>query len=310
MVSLVIDIQSDVVEGSLIKFPPKGTSRMPHILYSASLHIPRKHHTDEDYLVKTMVRTLEELSLGISRELPRLSPEPVESIHYILSTPWAVSQTKTGKIDEPGTVVIEQKVFGLDPEVSSAFTLSSEKIIRKIQAAVTAHLRIKKEFFHSAILLQYLTSRTMMGDGGEYCVLHIHGEHTDVVVVKKGLTPFLATFPTGTSTLVRNMSHAMKSSYEAASSSIKMYTQLQLDEMEHKKIEKILLTLMKAWQRDYSEALTGLGETSPLPQKIHLYSGESCAPLFKNVLEELGCEVVIHHEPLREVHSFALKDVI
>jgi hypothetical protein len=353
MLSLVIDIQSDVIEGTLIKFPPKGTPAPPQILYSASLHIPRKPNTDGDYITKMMLRTIEELSLGVVKEMRGVTQEPIQSIHYILSSPWVVSNSKTIQIEYPNDttitaktvnevieadrkdliaknapdmVFVEQKIFDVELngysiahyegktakhlKISFAFTLSSEHIIKKIQSAIAKNIHVKHEYFHSAILLQYLSSRSMMGEGEEYIVLHVHGELTDVVVVKKGFSSYLASFPFGTSTLIRKVCNSLKTSYETTSSMLTMYMEKKLNDEEQKKIETVLMQVLKGWHAECTQTFNGIGEHVALPRHIHLYSGKPFAPLFKIILDQANFETLIHDEPLREVHSFALKDVI
>lgn len=354
MLSLVIDIQSDVIEGTLIKFPPKAQAPLaPEILYSASLHIPRKINTDGDYLTKMMLRTVEDLSLGMAKEMKGITKESLDSIHYILSSPWVLSQSKTINVEyeretevtdktvreiidadrkdlisknAADMVFVEQKIFDVqlngysiahyqgkkakNLKISFAFTLSSEHIIKKIQGAVAQHLRVKKEHFHSAILLQYLSSRALTAEGEEYVVLHVHGELTDVVAVKKGFSSYLASFQFGTSTLTRKVCHSLDGKYETTCSLLSMYMDKKLNDEEVKKVETVLMQVLKGWQAECSKTFDGIGEHVALPRRVHLYSDKMYAPLFKIILEQANFEVVIHDEPLREVHSFALKDVI
>jgi hypothetical protein len=353
MLSLVIDIQSDVIEGTLIKFPPKATPEQPQILYSASLHIPRKPNTDGDYLTKMMIHTIEDLALGFVKETKGVTMEPIQSIHYILSSPWVISNSKTINIEydketeitdaivrdiieadrkdlvsknEPDMVFVEQKIFEVQLngyslenyhgkrakslKISFAFTLSSEHIIKKIQGAIDQHIHVKKQYFHSAILLQYLSSRSIASDGEEYVVLHIHGELTDVVVVKKGFSSYLASFSFGTSTLTRKVCHSMNSTFETTTSTLAMYMEKKLSDDAQKKVETVMMPLLKGWQAECMHVFQGIGEHVVIPKVIHLYSSGVFLPLFKKTLEESDFEVVIHGEPLREVHSFALKDVI
>jgi cell division ATPase FtsA len=353
MLSLVIDIQSDVIEGTLIRFQPKGVAHVPEILYSTSVHVPRKLSATGEYMAKLMLRAIEDLALNVAKEMNSLSTGPIQSIHYILSSPWILSQSKMVEVKfekdtavteamvkqviensrqeliktyEPDMVFIEQKVFDVELNgysvanylnkkarslrISFAFTLSSETVVKKIKGAVAQHLRIKDGFFHSAILLQYLTSRAVVKESEEYIVLHIHGELTDVVVVKKGFSSYLASFPYGTTTLVRKISASLKNNTEATASMINMYMEKKLSDEEQAKLETVLFNIINGWRAEAKTTFAGIGEHVIMPRKIHLYSNTPFAPLFKKTLEEENFDVVIHDEPLREVHSFALKDVI
>ncbi len=356
MLSLVIDIQSDVVEGTLIKFPPKTAKlpdpQNPEILYSTAFNVPRKVHTDGDYMAKMMLRAVEDVASCVVKEMGSITDEQIQSVHYILSSPWVISQSKTVEVVyeketeitdsmvkaviekdreeliakyEADMVFVEQKIFDVELngysiekyhgkraktlKISFAFTLSSDKVIKKIQAAIVQHLHVKKDYFHSAILLQYLSSRAVAA-GEEYTVLHVHGEFTDVVVVKKGFSSYLASFPFGTSTLIKKTSATLNTSFEMTSSTLSMYMEKKLNDEELKNVEIVLMPILNGWQSECTKTLAGIGEHVALPKTIHLYTGGPFAPLFKLSLEQINYEVVIHDEPLREVHSFALKDVI
>lgn len=347
MNALVIDIQSDVIEGTLVNFPGG------EILYATTVRISRKNHMDGDYLTKMMLKAIEDLCLHMVKETSALSREPIHTIHYILSTPWVTSQSKTVKIEyekdteinegtihaiieadrkqliatyEDDMIFVEQKVFdvGLNGysvddyrgkkartlKVSFAFTLSSDRIIQKIQSAVSKNLRVKKEFFHSAILLQYLSSRNMSGESDEYIVLHVHGELTDVVVVKKGFSSYLASFPFGASTLTRKTSIALKSTFEETSSTFALYHDKKLEEKEEHKITDILMPIMKGWQAECTRSFEEISKHVLLPGAVHLYSESPLIPLFQQSLEEMKFKVAPHEGPLRQIHIAALRDVI
>ncbi len=352
MLCLVIDIQSDAVEGTLIKFPPKTAPQNPEILYATTFTIPRKATTDGDYMAKVMQNAVEEVASCVVKEIGALTDEPIQAVHYILSSPWVISQSKTVEVNyeketeitdssvrkvidadrqeliqkyEPDMMFIEQKIFDVELngysvekyqgkkaktlKISFAFTLSSDKVVKKIQAAIAQHLHIKKDYFHSAILLQYLSSRAI-AESEEYIVLHVHGELTDVVVVKKGFSSYLASFPFGTSTLVRKTCITLKSTFEMAGSTLAMYMEKKLSDEEQKNVETVLMPILNGWQAECSKTFQGIGDHVMLPRTIHLYTNGPFAPLFKLTLEQSNFEVIIHEEPLREVHSFALKDVI
>jgi cell division ATPase FtsA len=353
MLCLVIDIQSDVVEGTLIKFPPKTDPQNPEVLYATTFNVPRKTHANGDYMVKVMLAAVKDVVSCIVKEVAALTEEPIQSVHYILSSPWIISQSKTIEVAyekdteitdsvvkkvietdrqdlvqkyEADMVFVEQKIFDVELngysiekfqgkrarrlKISFAFTLSSDKIVKQIQSVVQQHLHIKKDYFHSAILLQYLSSRAVAVEGEEYIVLHAHGEYTDVVVVKKGFSSYLASFPFGTSTLIRKTCITLNSTFETTDSKLAMYMDKKLDDEEQQNVEKVLMPILKGWQSECAKTFEGIGEHVALPRIVHLYSGGPFAPLFKVSLEEVNFEVVIHDEPLREVHSFALKDVI
>lgn len=350
MLALVIDIQSDVVSGSLVNFRDKTLGH--ETLYSTTARIPHKTHVSATYLEKIMLKAVEDLCLHIVKALPGTTKEPIQSIEYILSTPWVISQSKTVKIkyevdteiteriikdiiDEdrkvfltgnPADMVfVEQKIFSVELNgyavenykgkraktltVSFAFTLSSTKLLKDIENALHKHLHIKKHTYHSAILLQYLSSRALSLEEDEYVVLHVHGELTDIVMVKKGSNSLLASFPFGTSTLVRKVSASMKSSFEETSSILSMHGDTQLEKSQAKEVEATLSPIIKGWQAEFRKMLESIGKGIILPRAVHLYMDSPLLPIFKKSLEA-EFTVLVHEGSLREKHITALAGVI
>ncbi len=96
--SLLIDIQSGLVRGSLISFK-KNTA--PHIIFVATRAIPRKEKTSSEQLTNDMlvaVRDIVEL-LGIEgverAQSLGFNKRDLKDIHYVLSSPWVMSESKT-----------------------------------------------------------------------------------------------------------------------------------------------------------------------------------------------------------------------
>lgn len=351
MLSLVIDIQSDAVEGTLVNFT--SPTAEPEMLYSTVAHISKKNQSNGDYLTKMMLKSVEDLCFHIVKEGAKVTREPIQSIHYILSSPWVISQSKTVALDyeretevnestikgiidadrkelvkkyESDMIFIEQKIFSVELNgyavenykgkrvkslrVSFAFTLSSDKLIQKIHTAVSKSLHIKKEYYHSAILLQYLSSRAFTAESADFTVLHVHGELTDVVIVKKGFSAYMASFPFGISTLIRKVGLALHNSFEGTCSTLALYTDNKLDPEQVKKVENVLLPIAQGWRAECRQSLEGIGKDIALPHNVHLYSEPTLSSLFKSTLEGDGFRVVIHEGSLREKHIGALRDVI
>ncbi len=346
--TLLVDIQSNRVRGTLVFFDGQNP---PHILYSIVSPIAYKSHVNSDYTTKMMQKSLEEISQKISTEgMARARDKGhnyIKSVHYVLSTPWAISKSKTVKMHfdaeteitelmvkkivdqernelfeifkkqtiddhdvhyEFDVVFMEQKIFDIQLNgysvtdytgkaaktlgIAFAFTLGSDKILKRIHSIVSKYVHMgEKESYHSALLLHYLASRSIFKNenDAEYVLIHVHGELTDIVVVKKGVTSYLTSFPFGTTTLVRKLAMAQKSSPETANSDLCIYEDGKVDDTQRKKMEKILLPIVKGWQAECSTALAGLGEASLLPKTFYLSSKH--LDTFKKSLEEKHQEV-------------------
>ena len=380
ILSLVIDIQSGIVRGSLVCLE---SQEKPNLIYIVHKHIENNGKIDGVNMMRTMVSTLSEvIDLVVREGVGRAKSigfenAKIDNIHYILSSPWIISESKTVKIeyeqdteiteaivkkmidDEQSSFIkkyqkeniqdeyefdlsfIEQKIFAIrlngysvqqyknkktrKLEVSFAVTLSSNHILDKIKEATKKIINVKKESYHSALLLHYVSLRSLIPNQEEYVSLHVHGELTDIVIVKKGVSSYLASFPFGIMTLVRRLSQEGKINIESAKSTISMYVDNKLDDAERLRIEKIINTIVTDWQKECLEIFNKAGENSLVPRVIYL-SLANYMDIFRQILSLTKFEVisfddsivdnVVHFEkisersPLMGMYAFALNDMI
>ncbi|MEY2664444.1 MAG: hypothetical protein RIT04_252 [Candidatus Parcubacteria bacterium] len=122
----LIDIQSGLVRGSLVLLNPGKPSR---ILYTTQHQLPHKTIASSAYITKMMLKGVSEVAAELSKKgfISADVGGTVDSsgqqfgyhgnlagVHYILSSPWVISQTKTVKIayDKP-TVITQATVQGV-----------------------------------------------------------------------------------------------------------------------------------------------------------------------------------------------------
>lgn len=344
--SLIVDIQSGVVRASLVSL---NKNEVPHVIYLFSRQLPHKTEVDGTYLTTIMLKALEEVALKISTDgfaraaEAGYSGHSLQNIHYIMSSPWLVSQSKTVKISyeketevteasvhalvekerdalirkfhegnlsaeyEKDLTFIEQKIFDVrlngytvqdyrgkktkNFEVSFAVTTSSKYILSKIEEIVGKILRSKKQEFHSALLLQYSALRTIVGDRDEYISLHVHSELTDIVVVKRGISSYLASFPFGTAEILRRLSTALGTSEASGISLLALHEGGKLEDSEHHRVDALIKPVLSDWQSQLLSMLSTIGEKTVLPRLVYL-SAHSNMELFKMTLIETKFEVL------------------
>lgn len=111
--ALLLDVQSSVVRSALVLFQAKSK---PIFIYTHTSIIPFKPHVNSGYLVKV---TLHAITSAIEAALKELStrkssgaldslPSKISHVHYILSSPWIVSQAKTLHISFPKNIKVTQ----------------------------------------------------------------------------------------------------------------------------------------------------------------------------------------------------------
>ena len=85
---LILDVQSSIVRGTLVQ---KATDQVPLVLYTHNVPISFKADGTSDYLVKTAIQAIKDDVTDILKQ----QSGKISAVHYVLSSPWIVSQAKT-----------------------------------------------------------------------------------------------------------------------------------------------------------------------------------------------------------------------
>lgn len=104
--ALLLDVQSSIVRGSLVNLKSKSN---PIFIFTHAVPIPFKQDVNSGYLVKVTLRAINEVVETVLKELSVRNssgviqdlPSKINHVHFILSSPWIVSQAKTLKLSFP-----------------------------------------------------------------------------------------------------------------------------------------------------------------------------------------------------------------
>ena len=347
MFSLIIEIQSGIVKGSLIF--KKKDSENPQITFTTIKIIQRKEHTEGAYLIKLMLKAVAEVAEEISHKTNHL-----KSIHYVFSSPWVVSHLKTVKVDfEKDTeitektvneiidkdykdlisnstdlVCIDRKVYEIklngyvvtnykkrkakNLQMSFAYTVGSTATLKKVHAVFSHFISAKIEIDQPASLLLSLAMHS-----SDYILLDIHGELTDVVIVKMGLPFYTYSFDYGISTLSRKLQSTMKNSANTVDSMLSLLYASKLEENEEKRLSKIIEPIISGWYAGFRKSLESLNDRFHIdfhmPRTLYLFANEH-SEVFRKALVEgskdrfnLSIEVLENPSPM---YMLALKDML
>ena len=93
---LILDVQSSIVRGTLVLVRPEVA---PHVIFTHSVVIPYKQDARSGYLVKMALEAIQEiLAEAGAHARARAKVEDVPrtfcEVHYVLASPWVVSQAK------------------------------------------------------------------------------------------------------------------------------------------------------------------------------------------------------------------------
>lgn len=141
--ALILDVQSSIVRGSLVHMHPE---HKPRILFTHSVGIAYRPHARSGYLVKIALAAVRET---ISEALRFIShthsvnnintdlPRHISSVHYVLASPWVVSQAKTvTQTFKKQTSITRAYILKLIAEERARMNGKSDQHIRVIEEKV------------------------------------------------------------------------------------------------------------------------------------------------------------------------------
>lgn len=348
--ALSLEVQSSLVRGSVIWLRPDAA---PKILFSDLVAIPYKSNVDTNYFVKLTSRAIHDTIDSVERHLYNINHDPkrskdmpkhIEEIHYVLSSPWVVSQARTVNVnykeettisedkvsklleDERKSIAknaesmlepIEEKIFDVslngysvgewrgkqakNLDISYVVTVGSSESIKRLREMAVKMVRSSHVFFHSSLLLQYVGLRSgVVHDRGEYTLIHVHGELTDVVVVEKGSCSFFGSYSVGINTVIRKIAKATSTDTKTAESLLSLYLGKKLDDSHATETGRIVKEVTAGWIADFGK----LFREHPLPHKLPVDTLMSA-----RVHEDLFAETFKASYPTARIQSLSVEDI-
>lgn len=189
--------------------------------------------------------------------------------------------------EEDTTVGIEEKIFDVrvngysisdwvgksarTTEISYAVSVSGRDTIRHLTELVDHIVGKKNVHFHSSLLLQYVAMRdNVVPDKHSYVLIHVHGEITDVVVVRDHNCSFFGSYPIGVNTIVRMIADRAQTDPRTADSLLSLYVGDKLHDEHAADTKKIMNDVSSRWTQALGELLAQSGAQSGLPQQVYV----------------------------------------
>jgi len=158
-------------------------------------------------------------------------------------------------------------------EGTMVVSFASRKMLSEIKLRVNKSFRARDEAFHSALILRYITLRSILPHHVDYVWLQIHGELTDVLFVREGECAVSASLPFGYDTLVRRFASLTGESEQIAVSSLVLSENGSNTAEAANATGASLEKIMAEWTSGITR-LVSLGEESALPPIVYVSTGK------------------------------------
>jgi len=133
-------------------------------------------------------------------------------------------------------------------EVSYTSSYANKNIIEKFRSHCSNYISKSKIQFHSSLLLQYMGLQNIYLSTQNYCIVYLHGELTDTVLVRQGFPVFFGSFPFGVQTLIRKISKNAKVDDGTAESMLSLLVSNNIDSVGFEANIDIINDVTKGWK--------------------------------------------------------------
>lgn len=179
--------------------------------------------------------------------------------------------------DENILAVIEEKVFDVrlngysvedwkdkdaeNIEVSYTSSYANKHVVDKFADECVRFISKSHINFHSTLLLQYMGISNIYEHTHNYCIIYLHGELTDIVVVKNGFPIFFGSFPFGVLTLIRKIAKNTKTDTGTAESMLSLLIGNHTDTANFESTKNIIDEITNGWKGELKKMLfSNIGE--------------------------------------------------
>jgi len=180
--------------------------------------------------------------------------------------------------------VVEEKIFSVslngyvvnqwegrdtkDLEVSFTVSVAGTRMIESFRKAAESLVSKKKIAFHSSLLLQYIGIEQSLLPMDNFSLVHIHGELTEIAIIRNRACAYFATFPYGVRTLIRNIAKATNTDEAAADSLLTLYADGQIDPGHADASIQKIQEVTAVWTDELSRLFTESNLSLPAPVSL------------------------------------------
>lgn len=173
---------------------------------------------------------------------------------------------------------LNQKIKEL--EITIFISISSQKVLNKIEESICKHFFCKDVKFFSFLLASFAVVRDVYSQTENFLLIDIGGEVADISMVKKNALRESISFPLGVNFIIRGVASSMGSSIEEAKSLISLHKDGHASPIEAKKIESSLNELRTKWLNKFQESLANISNDISIPATIYISIEKDLADFF------------------------------
>ncbi len=171
------------------------------------------------------------------------------------------------EVSEP----LNKKTKELEMDVFVSF--SDEEILNTIEKVIAKYFRtksIRPIRFASSLLANFTVIRDIDTKQGNFLLINIDGETTDISMVKKNILRESVSFPYGKNQIVRMLASRLSYDLDKVDSLLSLLNDGHAEKSIGEKITPIMNDIRKEWLKDFQATLANLSHDISIPASIYL----------------------------------------
>lgn len=171
-------------------------------------------------------------------------------------------------------------------ELTLFLSLASKSILDKIKNAAGKHFNFRSENIHSFTLSSFSIIRDFYPQEDSFIYIDVHGELTDLSVVKDSVFIESLSFPVGRNAFIRQLSEELQISADEVVSLINIHSKDKADISTSKKIASGIEIAIKNWSESFHTVLASLSLRMNLPRTIFITVNDNFSSFWAKKLKE------------------------
>ena len=171
-------------------------------------------------------------------------------------------------------------------EITLFLSSASKSILDKIKEVTGKYFNFRSENTQSFTLSSFSIIRDFYQEEDSFIYIDVHGELTDLSIVKDGVFIESLSFPIGKNAFIRQLSEKLRISADEVVSLINIHSKDKADIPTSKKIASEVEIAIKNWSENFHTVLASLSLRMNLPRTIFITVNDNFSAFWAKKLKE------------------------
>lgn len=175
-----------------------------------------------------------------------------------------------------------------DIELALFLSAVPKEILSSVEETIDRIWHKVKICHHTFPLASFSMLRNEFVNSGNFLVVHISENITDISIISDDMLLDTFSFPLGRRNVVENIENKCNLDYELASSALSMYTKGEINSEHSKRFGDAVDSVKKDWMTHFENACSVLTKETSIPSSIYLIADSKISSFFESTIREFG----------------------